>query len=49
VDLMEALRASVGSGTKKPPARETAARAKGKKVAVMPGHAKAADKRRKSA
>lgn len=49
VDLMEALRASVGSGEKKPPARDTAARSKGKKVAVMPGHGKASEKRRKSA
>ena len=49
VDLMEALRASVASGAKKPPARETAARSKGKKVAVMPGRTKGAEKRRKSA
>jgi DNA end-binding protein Ku len=50
VNLMDALRASVGApGGKKPPARETAARSRGKKVAVMPGGAKGADKRRKSA
>jgi len=49
VNLMDALRQSVGpSGEKKPPARATSPREKGKhKVAVMP--AKAAEKRRKSA
>jgi len=46
VNLMDALRASVGgSGGKKPPAGETAARVKDEKVAVMPRR----EKRRKSA
>jgi DNA end-binding protein Ku len=50
VNLMDALRASVGTpGGKKPPARETTARGKGKKLAVMPGRAKSAEKHRKSA
>jgi DNA end-binding protein Ku len=49
VDLMEALRASIGTpGGKKPPARETGAKHKGKNVTEMP-KAKSAEKRRKSA
>lgn len=49
VDLMEALRASIDSGAKKPPAREPAAHAGGKKVTTMPGRARTSEKRRKSA
>lgn len=50
VNLMDALRQSVNApGGKKPPARETAGRSKSKDVAVMPGRAKGADKRRKTA
>lgn len=53
VDLMDALRRSVGSsGEKKPPARATAARSSAKSgkngVTVMP-HRKSADKRRETA
>jgi DNA end-binding protein Ku len=49
VNLMDALRASVDGGGKKAPARESSARSKSKKVAVMPSHARSAEKRRKSA
>jgi DNA end-binding protein Ku len=55
IDLMEALRASVGAGGKKQPSVDATARTKAKgKLAVMPGPAKSAekkrsDKRRKSA
>jgi DNA end-binding protein Ku len=49
VNLMDALRASVDAGGKKPPAHEAPARSKSKKVAVMPSRPKSAEKRRKSA
>lgn len=46
VNLMDALRQSVGSPAKKPPARETTPRRAGKKVAEMP---KRTERRRKTA
>ncbi|UWZ86555.1 non-homologous end joining protein Ku [Occallatibacter riparius] len=52
IDLMDALRASIGEGGKKPPAHESAGHGKAKsKVAVMPrrGAKKSSEKRRKSA
>lgn len=50
VNLMEALRASVAGGEKKPPVREAAGSTKSKsKVAVMPRRPKNTEKRRKSA
>jgi DNA end-binding protein Ku len=50
VDLMEALRASVGSANgKKPPARATSRKTSKGTVTEMPRRAKSPEKRRKSA